>query len=146
MARKLPFDDVESWFEQMSRQFEAAAQRWGSGFEPWSPEMESPPIDVVDADDEFVVAVDLPGFTADDVDVHITDRTLAIEAERDRESEASEGNYVRRERSHRSLSRRVRLPGDVDGDDVSASMDDGVLTVHIGKAHPSSSGRQIDIE
>ncbi|MBX0323318.1 Hsp20/alpha crystallin family protein [Halomicroarcula sp. F13] len=146
MARKLPLDNMESWFEQMSRQFEAAAERWGTGFEPWTPEMESPRVDVVDENDAYVVTADLPGFGKDDLDVYISDQTLAIEADHSHEAEETEVNYVRRERSHRSLSRRVRLPGSVDEDDVSASMDDGVLTVRIGKADAISGGHQIDIE
>ncbi|QIO22969.1 Hsp20/alpha crystallin family protein [Haloarcula sp. JP-L23] len=146
MTRKLPLDNMESWFDQMSRQFEEAAERWGTGFESWTPEMGSPRVDVVDEDDAFVVTADLPGFDKDDLEVYISDQTLAIEADHSREAEETDVNYVRRERSHRSISRRVRLPGSVDEEDVSASMDNGVLTVRIGKAEPTTDGHHIDIE
>ncbi|WP_209309438.1 Hsp20/alpha crystallin family protein [Haloarcula amylovorans] len=130
----------------MSRQFEEAAQRWGSGFETWSTEMALPQIDLVDADDEFVVTADLPGFEKDDVEVYITDQTLTIEAERSTERDETAENYIRRERSHRSVSRRLHLPGEVDDGDVSASMANGVLTVHVGKSSTVSEGQRIDID
>ncbi|MBV0922936.1 Hsp20/alpha crystallin family protein [Halomicroarcula limicola] len=146
MTRQSPLDNMETWLDQMSRQFEEAAQRWGTGLETWSTEMPLPRIDLVDADDEFVVTADLPGFEKDDVDVYITDQTLSIDAERSEEVDESEANYVRRERSQKSVSRRLRLPSEVDDQDVSASMTNGVLTVHVGKAEPVSEGHRIDID
>ncbi|MBX0294190.1 Hsp20/alpha crystallin family protein [Haloarcula nitratireducens] len=146
MTRQSPFDDVEAWLEQMSRQFEEAAQRWGSGFETRSANASMPQVDLVDADDEFVVTADLPGFETDDVDVYITDQTLSIDAERSEEADESDANYVRRERSQKSVSRRIRLPSEIDDEDVAASMTNGVLTVHVGKADPITAGHRIDID
>ncbi|WP_254271208.1 Hsp20/alpha crystallin family protein [Haloarcula marina] len=146
MARQSPLDNMESWLEQMSRQFEEAAERWGGGFETWAPDGQLPQVDLVDAETEFVVTADLPGFDKDELEVLITDQTLIIEGEHSHETDEESENYIHRERSQRSVSRRLRLPEPVDEDDVSASMDKGVLTVRIAKAEPTTDGHRIDIE
>ncbi len=146
MDRQSPFDSMESWFEQMSEQFGTAADRWGTGLEPWTRGMDQPRIDVAKAEAEYTVVVDVPGFAADDVDVHVTDRTLSIEAERSEERVENEASYIQQERSHQSLSRHITLPNDIDTEDITASMDKGVLTVTLGRIESLDSGHQIDIE
>lgn len=145
MARRLPIDSMESWLEGMSEQFETAADRWGSGFEPWGPELDEPRVDMVEYDDEYVITADVPGFSKEDIEVLVTDHTLAIEAEQTEEAAVDEGNFVRRERSHASMKRRITLPSDADTEGISASMDDGVLEIHVARAEPLSEGHRIDI-
>jgi len=142
MARRNPFDDIDRIFDRLNRQLETAADRW----EDESAFGGDSAVDVEDAGDEFVVTADLPGFEKDDVDVRVKDRTLTIEADRETESEAApDANYIRRERSSKSVSRHVTLPEPVDTDDVSATMKNGVLTVTLGKRE-GGDGRSIDVE
>lgn len=144
MSRQSPFEGMEEWFERMSKQFEEAAQWWDR--EDMFPSAgAAPSIDLVDRTDEFLVTVDLPGFTSDDVEVEITDQTLSVEAERSSETESEDETFLRRERHHASMSRTIRLPAEVEADDVSASMTDGVLTITIPKAEPTTEGRRIEI-
>jgi len=137
---------MESWLEQMSEQFETAAESWGSGIDTWSPRIDEPRIDLVSHGDEYVITADLPGFGKDDIDVYVTDNTLAIDAETTEEMEASDEHFVKRERSHEALSRRLSLPNDADTDDISASLDNGLLTVTIARTEPLESGHRIDID
>ncbi|MDS0258676.1 Hsp20/alpha crystallin family protein [Haloarcula sp. S1CR25-12] len=146
MDRQSPLDSMESWFEQMSKQFETAADRWGTGLEPWSQGMDQPRIDVAEDDDQYVIVVDMPGFGKDDIEVYVTDNTLAIEAEQRDELTTEEATYIQQERTHQSLSRRITLPGDADTEDITATMDDGVLRITVARVEPLDSGHQIDIE
>ena len=134
--------------EQMSRQFESSAREL---------EEESPirlgdlgtgsiSIDLAEHDDRYVVTADLPGLDKENIDVQIVDGTLQIQAEREEETERSDENYIRRERSRQSVSRSISLPDPVSEEEVSASYRNGVLTVTLPKAEPSEEGRQIDIE
>ncbi|MCU4742350.1 Hsp20/alpha crystallin family protein [Halobacteria archaeon AArc-m2/3/4] len=61
-------------------------------------------------------------------------------------SPKSESRYLRRERTHRSVKRRIRLPEPVEEDDVSASYTNGVLTVTLPKVSADEGSKQIDIE
>jgi len=89
--------------------------------------MDQPRIDMAEADAEYTIVADMPGLATDDIEVYVTDRTLAIEAEQREEMVASESNYIQQERSHQSLSRRITLPNDADTEAITASMEDGVL-------------------
>jgi HSP20 family protein len=147
--RPNPFDDVPRLFDRMARQFQEAARSWETGettdWTRWTGGA-AMAVDLVDRDDEFVVTVDLPGFDRDDVDVRVTDRTLHIDAERESETGTeAEGTYLRRERRRSSEQRTVRLPADVDEDDVTATMTNGVLTVTLPKA-AETRGHRISVE
>jgi len=135
---------MESWFEQMSRQFETAAESWGSGSD-WSMGMTQPRLDMVERDDEYTIRAELPGFSTEDVAVYVADQTLTIEAERTEELETEDGNFIKQERSQSTLSRRVSLPSDADTDNITASLDSGVLTVTVTRTEPLDSGHRIDI-
>jgi len=61
---------------------------------------------------------------------------------------ADEGNnvrYHRREREAGTFSRIISLPGEVNSDTVEASLNNGILTVHIPKAE-AARPRQITVK
>jgi len=117
-----PLEEIERVFGLMSEQF--------------GTHRTAVPVDVIDTDEAFVVRADLPGVSADDIDVTVEDdRVLTIAAER--EAEETEGRHVKRERSRQAVRRTVRLPDAVDADGTTASYDAGVLTVEL---HRESEG------
>jgi len=146
MDRQSPLDSMEAWLEQMSEQFETAADRWGTGLEPWAEGMDQPRIDMAEDDERYSIVADMPGFSKEDIEVYVSDQTLAIEAEQRAKQVTEEANYIQQERSHQSVSRRLTLPSDADIGDIAASMDDGVLTITVARVEPLDSGHQIDIE
>jgi len=137
---------MESWFEQMSKQFETAADRWGTGIEPWAEGMSQPRIDVAEADDQYVIVADMPGFDKDAIEVYVTDQTLAIEGEQTEEMVTGDAEYIQKERSQASFSRRISLPSDADTEDITASLTDGVLRITVARVEPLDSGHEIDIQ
>lgn len=92
-----------------------------------------PALDVVESDDHFVVAADLPGLTADDVAVDVKDGVLTISGERKLEREVKEGGYARVERARGAFKRSLTLPEGTDVDGIGASFDNGVLEVTVPK-------------
>jgi len=146
-ARSNPFEELERLFERMSRQFDDSSRIWESEgpLSRWSTEFESMALDLVEHDDEFLVTVDLPGFERDDVSLQVTDHTLRIEAERESEVEEEEEQYLRHERRQQAMHRSIRLPDDIDKENVSARMKNGVLTVTLPKLEIEEA-RTIDIE
>ena len=92
-----------------------------------------PPMDLVEAEDHFVLKADLPGLAEGDVKIEVQDGTLAISGERKAEHEQNEKGWYRIERSFGSFSRSLTLPDGVDADRIDASFADGVLEVHIPK-------------
>jgi HSP20 family protein len=94
----------------------------------WVPQM-----DLVEAEDHFLLKADLPGLDENDVSIEVQDGTLTISGERKAEHESSERGWYRIERSFGSFSRSLTLPDRVDPDGISASFDRGVLEVRIPK-------------
>jgi HSP20 family protein len=92
-----------------------------------------PPMDLVEADDHFVLKADLPGLTESDVNIEVQDGTLTISGERKAEHEQRERGWYRIERSFGSFNRSLTIPDGVDPDRIDASFTNGVLEVHIPK-------------
>src|SRR4051812_37222375 len=99
----------------------AASQRW------------VPPMDLVEADDHFLLKADLPGLSESDVSIEVRDNALTISGERKAEHEARERGWYRVERQTGRFSRSLTLPEGVDPDSINAHFDNGVLVVRIPK-------------
>ncbi len=127
-ARWDPLREMEDVRQRMDRLFEDAL----SGTPLATGGVWSPPVDLEETDDAWVVEADLPGVKKGDVTVELRDNELAIHGEV-KERERS-GILRRRTRRTGQFDYRVSLPGDVDADDdIDAQLKDGVLTVRIPK-------------
>jgi HSP20 family protein len=106
----------------------------------------SPSIDVFERDGKFVVRVDLPGLSKEDVTVDVTDNFITIEGERKYEREDDQEGVYRSERGYGRFLRRVPLPKGVKPDTATANFKNGVLEVKIEAEEMSKSHRRIDIQ
>ena len=93
----------------------------------------TPLADVRETDDAVVVTMDLPGVDKQDVDIAITDDELRVAAERKTETEVTEKDYHKQERTYRMFERMVKLPVAVKIDEAKAKLVDGVLEVTLPK-------------
>src|SRR5918992_1739730 len=92
-----------------------------------------PAMDLVEADDHFLLKADLPGLGEEDVSIEIRDNALTIAGERKAEYEKRERGWYRVERATGRFQRSLTLPEGVDPDSVAASFERGVLEVRIPK-------------
>ena len=98
--------------------------------------------DISETDDAFVVRVDLPGVSKDQIDIQLQDRELVITGEipDQQGQEGQQGQQQQDERRHRTqrptgrFEFRAILPGEVNADGVTAQLKDGVLTVNVPKS------------
>jgi HSP20 family protein len=93
----------------------------------------APPMDLVEAEDHFVLKADLPGLAEDDVAIEVQDNVLTVSGERKTEHERKERGFYRLERSFGRFSRSLTLPEGVNTEGIKASFDKGVLEVTIPK-------------
>ena len=61
------------------------------------------------------------------------DGKLTISGKRDRDSQPAEDKRQRFERRFGRFSRQIRLPEDADSNSIKAKVDNGVLSVRVGK-------------
>jgi hypothetical protein len=82
--------------------------------------------------------VDVPGMSADDISIQLSEGVLTIAGHKKRETEERDqaGRTIRRERHFESFNRSFTLPADVKEDDIGASLADGVLSVTVPKVAP----------
>jgi len=102
-------------------------------------------IDIVEADNEYLIEAELPGVKKDEIDLSIDHDNLCISVNRTEEINQDNKNYIHRERRASSMSRRVRL-ADAKLSDIKAKLDDGVLVVTIPKEEKADSPQKIAID
>lgn len=107
-----------------------------------------PRVDVIEGDDALRLEAEVPGMTADDIEITLHEGVLVLEGRlrEEVEDEQAKGQprYLFRERQDLSFKRSFKLGRDLDADNVTASVDNGVLTVVLPKK-PQPQPRQIKI-
>ena len=96
----------------------------------------SPPVDVQETDDAFVIEADLPGVRPDDVSVEVERNELRITGEYGAEQGGEGEQQQQQQRTRRSgrFDYRVTLPGEVDTESATANLESGVLRLQLRKA------------
>lgn len=88
-----------------------------------------PAVDIFETDaHEYVIKAELPEIKREDINVTFENNVLTLKGVRHAE-EHSGGNVQRLERHYGSFERSFVLPSSVDGNRISASYKDGVLTI-----------------
>lgn len=101
-------------------------------------------VDVSETDAGYLIEADLPGLTKDDIDIRLEDEKLTISVEHEESEETKEKNYIHRERRHVSMVRGCYLK-DADAGNVSAKLENGVLTIEVPKVAPENNIHKIEI-
>ena len=93
----------------------------------------TPALDLYQTNDDIVAVVELPGMRKEEIEISLHDGTLTISGER-KEAKEHDEKDGRTERFVGKFRRSISLPTRVDGNKVSASYKDGILTVTLPKA------------
>ena len=96
----------------------------------------APAINVKESDKAYTVELAAPGMKKEDFNVHINDEgNLVVKMESKQETKEEDKNvrYLRREFSYSKYEQTLILPDDVKKEDISAKVDNGVLTVELPK-------------
>jgi HSP20 family protein len=134
LAQWDPFRDLLSIHGQLNRLFGEAS----AGAEVGRGGSWLPALDIHEAKDRFVVAVELPGIDPKDVDVSVEDSTLTVRGERRFSEELDDENYHRVERRYGSFSRSLTLPKAADAEKIEALFDKGVLRIEVPKVEAAT--------
>jgi len=96
-----------------------------------------PPVDIQETEDAFRLFAELPGLTKEDIQITLENNVLRLSGERKLEKDVKKDNYQRIERVYGSFARSFSLPHQVNSEGVTASFENGVLTVSVPKAEQS---------
>ena len=126
-TRWSPFQQMERMQRELDRLFQGFtvedAQR--------PPRVWLPSVDVEQTAEAMILKLDLPGITRDQIAIEAHDGSLTISGKREEQRDEKHEGYVVRERISGSFARSFALPAKAKTDDITATMEDGVLTVAI---------------
>jgi HSP20 family protein len=137
VSRWDPFQDLLAIQDEMNQLFGRATggqvaqgrSQGQTGQRVWAPAL-----DISERKDAYVVSVEVPGVSPDDLDITLEDGLLTIQGERQFTQESSDQQFHRVERRYGSFRRSITLPVQVKADAIEASFENGVLEVVVPKA------------
>lgn len=101
--------------------------------------------DIKEADKEYVLEAELPGYAKDEISVEFNEGELTIAVNKSESSEDKKDNYLRKERRIGRMSRTFVFDN-VNGDGIKAEFKDGVLKLSVPKLDTvESKVKKIDI-
>ena len=96
----------------------------------------APAVNVKETDKEYTMELAAPGIKKEYCRVGINDEgylTVAIENKQEHKHEDKNHHYLRREFSYSNYEQNYTLPDDVEKDNISAKVEDGILTITMPK-------------
>jgi HSP20 family protein len=88
----------------------------------------APRVDVYENEEELLLVADVPGARHESIEVRLDPPRLTIEAQQTRASYETEGTVLRR------FERAFRVPDGLDPERIDATLDHGVLRIHLKKS------------
>lgn len=126
-----PFRDLMTMQDRMTRLFDETLAHI------WKEEMPrgawSPPVDILEKENEVVLKVDLPEMVQSEIDIKVEENTLIIQGERKFFKETPDSHYLQIERPYGTFQRHFTIPRTIDLEKITASYKDGVLRVVLPK-------------
>ena len=139
----LPFFDRDSFltpfdkmFDQMiETQFPNVVQQ--VGVKPYQGTA-YPKVNVYEYDDKIGLIAEIPGLKKKQLDIEVEDGVLTISGDKHNIWDDTKAKILRRELKQSSFKRSFELGELLDGDNISASFTDGILSVSIPKLEPET--------
>ena len=97
-----------------------------------------PLCDIQDKGDRYSISLEVPGIQKDKIEVKATEEYLTISGIDEQKKEEEEDNYVLKERTYRSFSRKIPFPENIVPSKVDATVENGILEIEVPKQKPTS--------
>ena len=127
-----PWRDLRGWQERLERLTGHHGDAW------------APPIDVYETADRYVIAAEVPGLTREEIELAMEDSRLTIRGRRNEAPPTGDVHYHQVERGHGAFARTFNFSERIDTEQVTADLNDGVLTVSLPKLAPPPT-RKIEV-
>ena len=102
----------------------------------------APAINVVESDKDYKVEVAAPGMKKEDFNIHLGENNeLVITMEQKNENKEEHKKYLRREFAYSKFQQSFVLPDNIEKEKISASVNDGILTIELPKQAPEEKAK-----
>jgi len=126
-----PFREMFDLQRRLNQLFENSGQTASSegvALNTWTPT-----VDIYEDENAFLLKLELPEVSREDVKINLHDNTLSISGERRFENEDKRDGYHRVERSYGQFYRSFTLPPNVNTEAINAQFKDGMLRLTLPK-------------
>ena len=127
-----PLRDLRAWQERLERLHQHETAAW------------TPPIDIYETADRYVITAEVPGVTREQLSVAMDGNRLTLSGSRPVAAGGGARHYHQVERGHGQFARTFEFAEAVAVDRIGADLRDGVLTVTLPKATEPT--RKIEVE
>jgi HSP20 family molecular chaperone IbpA len=151
---KTLFDRINRLHENIARRafeiFENDGGSWGRDLDHWfraEAELLHPThVTVAESDDAVSVQAEVPGFSANELEVSLDPRRLTVSGKKETSKEdKKKGKTVYQEKCSSELLRIIDLPVEVDAAKTTATLKNGILAVNMPKGVQAKNTR-IEVE
>ena len=142
-SRRQPAD-IFSELDRVTSQLASNFPDWGSMFGGGQEDVYRPVADLEETENAYILDIELPGVPKDQTSVSVEQRRVVVDAQRPERQREESGVYHVRGRSGGRFHFEAQLPGDVAEEQVSAELEQGLLTVNLPKT-PQATSRKVEI-
>ena len=122
--------EIDRLFDEFGRGSSAREPLWWHSV-PW--DATAPAVDVAESEKAYEITAELPGMDEKNIEVKVSNGSLTIKGEKQKEKEEKKKDYYLHERHFGSFERSFALPDGVDTNKIEAAFKKGVLTVTLPK-------------
>jgi HSP20 family protein len=137
------FDGLNSYGSPINNLFDQILSRARSS-QTSAGSVWSPPVDVLESKDSYLVRAELPGMNKQDFNLEVKDGMLILTGERKLDEPRSGLEYRSVERVAGKFSRSFYLPQTVQQDGIRATYREGILEIYVPKSDDAKA-RQIRV-
>jgi HSP20 family protein len=94
-------------------------------------------MNIHESEKEYEIEVQVPGYVEDEINIELTEDTLAISGEHKIEEKSDKKSLIRREWEHSQFSRSIRFATPIKDKEVEAKLENGTLLIVAPKVEPA---------
>jgi HSP20 family protein len=134
-----PLAEFKQMVETMDRAFDTL---WGEA--TTAANLPQIPVDIYERDNSVFISAAVPGIAPENIDITVEDSVLTIRGEVQREWESNDTKVYRREQRYGQFVRSIRLPEELDTENIDAEFQNGQVTIRIPKVEaPKPQSRKV---
>uniref|UniRef100_B8HWL6 Heat shock protein Hsp20 n=1 Tax=Cyanothece sp. (strain PCC 7425 / ATCC 29141) TaxID=395961 RepID=B8HWL6_CYAP4 len=131
LMRLQPIYGLNTFKRDFDRMFDQLSNLTWEGLDVNS---QTPAIELKETETDVILRAEVPGMSAENLDVQVTRNAVAITGENRHEQKSETKGYFHSEFRYGRFQRIVPLPVKVENDQVKAEFKDGILTLTLPKA------------
>jgi HSP20 family protein len=126
-----PINEMQQMIDFMDRTFNSVWPE-ATGARTFRESVLTLPVDVWEKDNRYFIRAAVPGVKPEELDIQVQDGTLILSGETKHEFESDkDAKFWRREYSFGKFRRTIRLPENINPEEIEASFDNGYVTVTV---------------